>query len=116
MKKIEKKCFHCSEPFWTTTDDKIPFCRRVTCQETAALLEVEKNLDRLVRAITPHIITTKTGRKNLKNKANFLINRNKNRYIPIKNLPRGPKGVTAKFDVVKQEVVYRTFKELSKTR
>ncbi|MCY2687564.1 hypothetical protein [Salinimicrobium sp. TH3] len=115
MKEYKKTCVCCSEPFWTIHDFQT-HCFRVTCEETGKLLEIEQAMDRLVRVVTAHTITTKTGRKHLKYKANFLINRNKNRYITVTNLPKGRNGITAKFDIVTKEVVYRSFDDLSKNR
>lgn len=115
MKEFQKKCVSCSESFRTIYENEV-YCYRVTCEETAKLLEIEQTIDRLVRIITPHIITTKTGRNNLKTRAGLLINRNKNRYLTIKNLPKGRNGMTAKYDVITKEVVYRTFDDLPKNR
>ena len=114
MKEYKKKCVHCSEPF-RTTNKNLEYCFRKTCDETAKLLEIEQAIDRLVRIITSNTITTKTGQKHLKSKTNFLINRNKNRYHTIKNLPKGQNGITPKYDIVTKEIVYRSFDDLLKT-
>lgn len=114
-KEYTRKCVCCKGSFQTIYE-KDDYCYRVTCEETGKLLEIEQIIDRLVRVITPNIIKTKTGRRNLKNRADFLINRNKNRYFTIKNLPKGRNGMTAKYDIVTQEIVYRTFDDLSINR
>lgn len=83
MNYYTKRCQYCSKDFQSNNFFVEP-CNNSVCKEKHKLKKIQDELQRLKRR----------------------------RYISIKNLPKGPNGMTAKFDMLTKEVVFKSFHDL----